>query len=390
MCQQNFIQHTCTHFTDGTLTTCATPSTPGHQRKSFAVTHPGPCPACQMGQPPFISLPLPNGPTSARPSPQPPTYSTLPPRLTYTIHPQQQTRPVRYVLHPQYQYPAYTVAQPSLTNQNSHPSTPIVFYPALSTPAYAYDFQTPPPFPPFPPGQVPSWYPRETRYEVSRGVLRPVEHFAAPTTPNPLSARGWNSVYGYDNGPLPPRTANRGKEHLARELSHVAPSGEGANGGSSSSTDSTKRGRSGYGVRSGHSEIGVNEIGSDVVEVGSRASGSEVGEGSRRISFREPLAAAMSDDISRTSSSKRERDVGAVPDVHREGEGASISGASPVPPEQAPSMLATRSAVEANPYESAAGFGRRITWSEMERNLGEVEGAGLSGRGTGREGEVSH
>jgi hypothetical protein len=114
------------------------------------------------------------------PSIPPPAYSTLPPTVMYTTAPQPQVRPAQQVLYPQYQYPAHIIVQPSPTFQNPYPATPIFFYPTFSSPAYTYNFQTPPPFPPYPPGQVPPWYPRQTRYELIRGVLTPIEHFAAP------------------------------------------------------------------------------------------------------------------------------------------------------------------------------------------------------------------
>ncbi|KAG0652097.1 hypothetical protein D0Z07_1466 [Hyphodiscus hymeniophilus] len=91
-------------------------------------------------------------------------------------------------------------------------------------------FQTPPPFPPFFPGQVPSWVPRETRYELHRGVLTPVEHFAGPTTLH--TGRGWNPIHGYDTGPLPPSTGGGiALANLARSLNHAADSSAGSGGG---------------------------------------------------------------------------------------------------------------------------------------------------------------
>ncbi len=83
--------------------------------------------------------------------------------------------------------------------QHPVPQPQIIMLPIIPRPSASL-FKTPPPFPPFVPGAVPSWVPREIRAEIHNGVVVPVEHFAG----NPAAARGWNPIHGNDVGPLPP------------------------------------------------------------------------------------------------------------------------------------------------------------------------------------------
>jgi hypothetical protein len=139
--------------------------------------------------------------------------------------------------------------------------------------------------------------------------------------------------------------------------------------------------RSGEGARSGDTNEIASEIVSEVVEVGSRAGGSEDGGGSRRVSSREPLAAVVASESLGLWSEEQKRDVGAAQGTSGKHEGAGTS--------RAPSTLTPNSGAETISYESACGLGDRIAKSEMGRNLREVEGACSSGRGSGNEDRVT-
>lgn len=190
----------------------------------------------------------------------------------------------------------------------------------------------------------------------------------------PQTGRGWNLVHGFDGGALPP-----GVGSLARGLSHVTVSSAGGNvrvndGG----------GTGGIGCQIGGGS--ANEVGSEVVEVGSKAGGSETGGDDRRVSFREPLdeQGAEGPGLSRE---ERARDIGAAQST---GEEAGISNAPQVPPgEPSASILVPKSASAARSRGSAREVNGRIGRSEMDRNLRLVEGADSAASGTGSEDQVT-
>lgn len=219
------------------------------------------------------------------PSVPPPSYVTV---LPASIPPPPYTPPstlipstVFYALQPA-QAPTYTILRPSPTIQVLPPqlqflsfppfipNNTIFFFPPFiptnsNTPRI---FQGPVPFPPrYIPGQVPSWVPREIRYELYRGVLTPVEHFVGSTTPIAFAGRGWNTIHGYDTGPLPPgftSGASTGNlPDMGRSLSHIAVSTTGEPGAHGLNEGGTSTG--GVGAGGGDAEasgtVGVENAG---------------------------------------------------------------------------------------------------------------------------------
>ena len=99
-------------------------------------------------------------------------------------------------------------------------------------------------------------------------------------------------------------------------MSHIAVSSEGRNRGSDNSNES----RIGEGAKSGDTKGIASEIASEVVEVGSQAGGLEAGEGSRRVSSREPRAAVMAGESLGLLSEEQERDISTAQGVSGERE----------------------------------------------------------------------